>query len=166
MVNRITVHPDYNSTSGYANVAVLKLSKNSTVNAKLCLSQHSKDLREKECFVVGWNKHDMMNDSITNAIPRKQPLALADDSKCNEGFLCPVESRDECEDQQGSPILCFAASDRRWEQVGLATKKCEPNNSSLIAIDFFNMWIKEQISPSFQQIPAVPIPSRVYLPAL
>ncbi|XP_055528992.1 atrial natriuretic peptide-converting enzyme-like [Wyeomyia smithii] len=170
----ISIHPDYKAQSGQANVAVLTLSKNSTSKSSVCLSQYSEKASDSDCFLIGWSKLAITNDDIANAVPEKHLLKLETaQPNCPEELLCTdrVQSEVNCDSFQGTPLVCFAQGSRSWKLFGIATgasTRCDrsaiPN--SLTSIGAYEMWIREQISPSFMQIPMVPKPNRLYLPAL
>ncbi|XP_065089024.1 uncharacterized protein LOC135710387 [Ochlerotatus camptorhynchus] len=170
-ITEVTLHPDFDSKTGFANLAVLHLSKNASTRSSVCLPELTKLDPMAPCFLVGWNKLDLMNESIPNASPDKHSVALTS-AKCDEGFICTDEnqSKSQCADAfQGSPVICFIGSSRTWVQTGLtagSSKKCNtlavPH--SFVSIAFYKMWIKEQIMPSFQQIKSVTNPLWTYLP--
>ncbi|XP_053686177.1 balbiani ring protein 3-like [Sabethes cyaneus] len=173
-ISKITIHPDYNAQSGDANIAVLRLSKNSTTKSNVCLSQYSEGISNSDCFLIGWNKRSIMKDDIANAIPEKHLLRLkAGQFNCPEGMFCTdrFESSLYCDSFQGSPLVCFESGGRSWKVFGISTGKSELCDKSavpnvLTATGSYEMWIREQISPSFMQVPMPPMPNRLYLPAL
>ncbi|XP_058833506.1 phenoloxidase-activating factor 2-like [Topomyia yanbarensis] len=170
-IERIAIHPDYDVRSGHANVAVLHLGKNATNKGTVCLSQYGDHYSDADCFLIGWNKLSVTSKVIADAIPEKHFVKLNQNSSCPESVICTDQhhTAEKCDNFQGSPLVCFANGGRSWKQVGLVSKTsnwCDSAAvpSSFIAIGSHEMWIREQIAPSFQQMAEVPKPSRVYLP--
>ncbi|XP_039432615.1 balbiani ring protein 3-like [Culex pipiens pallens] len=166
-VSKIDTHPDYDGRSNYANVATLRLAKNSTSKSSTCLAQTSDDRPNSSCFLIGWSKRDLANDSVPNALPVKIPLHSTVEG-CSQGLICSERASavDQCDDFQGSSLIC--ESDQRWKQVGIATRtQCGDLGvpESFTALSLHWSWIQEQISPSFVQVMKPTEPSRFYLPA-
>lgn len=153
-------------------MAVLRLSKNASRSSTVCLPENTKLEPTALCFLVGWNKQDLLNESIPNASPDKHTVALLTSAKCDEGNICSDEnqSKSQCAEAfQGSPVICFIGSSPSWVQAGLTagrSKKCNTLEvpHSFVSIASYEMWIKEQITPSFEQIKRVTNPSWAYLP--
>ncbi|KAL1380877.1 hypothetical protein pipiens_013881 [Culex pipiens pipiens] len=166
-VSKIDTHPDYDGRSNYANVATLRLAKNSTSKSSTCLAQTSDDRPNSSCFLIGWSKRDLSNESVPNALPVKIPLHSTVEG-CSQGLICSERASavDQCDDFQGSSLIC--ESDQHWKQVGIATRtQCSDLGvpESFTALSLHWSWIQEQISPSFVQVMKPTEPSRFYLPA-
>lgn len=166
-VSKIDTHPDYDGRSNYANVASLRLAKNSTSKSSTCLAQTSDDRLNSSCFLIGWSKRDLSNESVPNALPVKIPLHATVEG-CSQGLICSERASavDQCDDFQGSSLICN--TDQRWKQVGIATRtQCGvlgvPESFTTLSVHW--SWIQEQISPSFVQVMKPTEPSRFYLPA-
>ncbi|XP_062555593.1 uncharacterized protein LOC134220529 [Armigeres subalbatus] len=174
-VSEVIIHPDYSSTEQTANLAVLKLAKNATRSSSTCLPSLTKLNPTDQCFLIGWNKLNIMDDSTPNATPDKHLVTgLTMGAKCNEGYICSDDrkqsSQRQCADAfQGSPVICLIGNGPSWVQVGLtsaASEACNVENvpHSFVSVATYESWIREQIAPSFTQIPMTADPERRYLP--
>ncbi|KXJ80183.1 hypothetical protein RP20_CCG026384 [Aedes albopictus] len=174
-VTKIILHPDYSSTDRSANVAVLKLAKNATRSANVCLPNQSKLDPKDLCLLIGWNKLNIMDETILYATPDKSSVSvLTTGAKCEEGYICSDDRKQSTQGQcadafQGSPLICFAGNGSNWVQMGMVAagnmgcnEEGVPN--SFVSIGAYGSWIQEQIAPSFRQIVTPTDPNRRYLP--
>ncbi|XP_055595779.1 uncharacterized protein K04H4.2-like [Uranotaenia lowii] len=173
-VEKITTHPDYDSATGYGNVALLRLNKNSSISLTICLTQRPPQAAElpADCFLIGWSKQVIEDDDNPQSVPEKHRLSVQQTSGCPRDMICAAKtgSSDRCDNFQGSPIICSENGGQIWKQFGVASKssrKCDENlvPNEVTPIGLYEMWIREQIRPSFEQVTKSPEPSRWYLPA-
>lgn len=171
-VKIINIHPDYDFTTGQANIALLSLQSTVAAPSTACLANHNQRTNEQNCLLVGWTSLDLIGNEA--ALPRKHRLNLKPASSCRSDSVCiagNTQPSQNCVSFHGSPLVCPDVSGEQWRVVGLVTRssaRCDSNAvpETLIKVSSLQPWISEQLSPSFVNKPAAPEPSRQYLPGV
>ncbi|XP_052562958.1 uncharacterized protein LOC120415240 [Culex pipiens pallens] len=171
-VKIINIHPDYDFTTGQANIALLSLQSTVAAPSTACLANHNQRTNEQNCLLVGWTSLDLIGSDA--ALPRKHRLNLKPASSCRSDSLCiagNTQPSQNCVSFHGSPLVCPDVTGQQWRVVGLVTRssaRCDSNAvpETLIKVSSLQPWISEQLSPSFVNKPATPEPSRQYLPGV
>ncbi|XP_065089020.1 uncharacterized protein LOC135710384 [Ochlerotatus camptorhynchus] len=169
---RKIIHPDYDNAYNPNNAALLFLperSKNKPHEA--CIFGIKEQLREQDCLIAGWNSLDLRDVRNPFTMPKKLYSPIVRTTTCRPGSFCTGRNQfiESCDRLHGSPVICLDQSGHNWKIAGMVVKnnvRCDQNGipDSLLEVTRLEPWIREQLSPSFVQKPAVHEPSRKYLP--
>ncbi|XP_034235760.1 phenoloxidase-activating factor 2-like [Thrips palmi] len=144
-VKKITIHPKFDKSELFYNVALLMLNEPMPSNrhiASACLPQATDNFENKHCIVTGWGQDaataanadgplsDVLKAVNLEVLPhhecdaklKRTPLGMA--YQLHGSFICAggEEKKDACEGDGGSPLVCPTnESGSRYAVVGLVS---------------------------------------------
>ncbi|KAK9878969.1 hypothetical protein WA026_003788 [Henosepilachna vigintioctopunctata] len=170
LVKQIIIHPQYNSSVLYNDIALLVLESPVEIAENInviCLPLQDADYDNSRCLTTGWGKDVFGKEGRFQALMRKSDLPIVPLDKCSEdlrktrlgdtfrlhdSFLCAGgENRsDTCRGDGGSPLVCPISGQKdRYVQMGITSWgiNCGGLNTPSVYVNVakFRNWIDSQM---------------------
>nr|XP_012146992.1 PREDICTED: trypsin [Megachile rotundata] len=170
-VQRISIHPNYDSVNLRNDVAIITLSGtvpiSSSPNINTACLPVAIPAKNTRCWVSGWGKNAFGANGRYQSIMKEVDVPIVDQSTCEtslkstslgqnfildqNSFLCAggETGKDACTGDGGSPLVCKSGNDQ-WQVVGLVAWGigCATSNVPGVYVNVYNYvpWITQQIT--------------------
>ncbi|XP_076295674.1 inactive CLIP domain-containing serine protease A3 isoform X1 [Lasioglossum baleicum] len=170
MIQRIVMHPNFNSANLQNDVAVITLSGtvpiSSSPNINTACFPTSEPASGTRCWVSGWGKDAFGMNGRYQSIMKEVDVPIVMQSNCEvslrqtrlgqfynlntNSFVCAggESGKDACTGDGGSPLVCQSGNGQ-WQVVGMVAWGigCATNNVPGVYVNVYNYigWITQQI---------------------
>ncbi|XP_017886309.1 phenoloxidase-activating factor 2 [Ceratina calcarata] len=172
-VQRISIHPQYNSANLQNDVAVITLSGtvpiSTSPNINTACLPTAQPASGTRCWVSGWGKDEFGTSGQYQSIMKEVDVPIVDQTVCENdlrttrlgqsfvlnrnSFLCAggEQNKDACTGDGGSPLVCQSGN-AQWQVVGMVSWGigCASRNVPGVYVNVYNYvpWISQQTTQS------------------
>jgi len=167
-IAKVVLHPDWDPSTLNTDIAIVKLSKNATLNSDInlvCLPDEYKNkdleatIQSPEPVVVGWGATHTYGGAESKLRQATVPIVEKSDCKLaysgvnvdiGETKVCAGKGkRDTCSGDSGGPLLADHLGNGKWSVVGITSFGVDCGRADFpgvyTRVDKYLSWIQEQI---------------------
>jgi secreted trypsin-like serine protease len=163
-VTEAIIHPDYNSETSLADIALLHLEKPSSITPMAMANNFDfQTERGNTSLAMGWGiiyQNSFTNDNTYPTTLQQVSLNIEESAICNsastpDNVICLgiFDEKTPCFGDSGGPLLILDSTGQNWKQIGVISsgkvKKCSSQRSAGLytQVDKYKEFINSTISP-------------------